>query len=222
MKKWSLIVALLYGAMLFVLFVPLAYFAFAPSPKLSGFVESLSRPKSWTIFFQLGPWTIFFIIVTAQFALLRTPVAIARGKPVAQMSIWITVVTAALMMGLLVLGGGLSAWESMTNAEGTSGLWLAVLCSLASWIFWIFYFRKIISNGRDMPKLQKCMWKGSILELLVAVPTHVVARQRDYCCAGCATFVGLVCGLSVMLFAFGPGIYFLFIERWKRLHPQPK
>ena len=29
-------------------------------------------------------------------------------------------------------------------------------------------------------------------------------------------------GVSVMLFAFGPAVFFLFVERWKRLHPTPR
>jgi hypothetical protein len=68
-------------------------------------------------------------------------------------------------------------------------------------------------------RLCKSLLKGSILELLVAVPTHIVARCRDYCCAGAMTFVGLTLGMSVMLFSFGPGIFFLFAARWRRLHP---
>jgi hypothetical protein len=27
--------------------------------------------------------------------------------------------------------------------------------------------------------------------------------------------------VAVMLFAFGPAVYFLFVARWKQLHPQP-
>ena len=29
----------------------------------------------------------------------------------------------------------------------------------------------------------------------------------------------LVLGISVMLFSFGPSVFFLFAARWKRLHP---
>ncbi len=42
----------------------------------------------------------------------------------------------------------------------------------------------------------------SILEMLSAVTTHVMARCRDCCCAGFMTFVGLTMGVSVMLFSF--------------------
>ena len=48
------------------------------------------------------------------------------------------------------------------------------------------------------------IFQGSVLELMIAVPTHIVARYRDYCCAGAMTFIGLTMGSSVMLFAFGP------------------
>ena len=54
----------------------------------------------------------------------------------------------------------------------------------------------------------RALLKGSVLELLVAVPTHVVARYRDYCCAGFLTFIGLTMGVSVMLFAYGPAVFF--------------
>jgi hypothetical protein len=55
---------------------------------------------------------------------------------------------------------------------------------------------------------------GSILELLVAVPTHVYSRAKDHCCGGYATIWGIGVGISVMLFAFGPGVFFLFVRRW--------
>jgi hypothetical protein len=66
----------------------------------------------------------------------------------------------------------------------------------------------------------RLLLKGSILELLIAVPTHIIARYRDYCCAGFMTFIGLTMGISVMLFSFGPAVFFLYVERWKRLHPK--
>jgi hypothetical protein len=58
--------------------------------------------------------------------------------------------------------------------------------------------------------------RGSILELLIAVPSHVIVRQRDDCCAPFATFWGIVTGISVMLISFGPGVLFLFAARIRR------
>jgi hypothetical protein len=47
----------------------------------------------------------------------------------------------------------------------------------------------------------------------------VVARHRDYCCAGFSTFAGIASGLAVLLFAFGPGVFLLYFARWKQLRP---
>ena len=57
--------------------------------------------------------------------------------------------------------------------------------------------------------------KGSILEMVVAVPSHIIARQRGDCCAPGMTLIGLATGLSVALMAFGPGVFLLFAKRIK-------
>ena len=77
------------------------------------------------------------------------------------------------------------------------------------------------ANPADFVSQQcRLLLKGSILELLIAVPTHLLARSRDYCGAGFMTFVGITLGIAVMLFSFGPAVFFLFVDRWKRLHPE--
>jgi len=65
------------------------------------------------------------------------------------------------------------------------------------------------------------MLRGSIIELLIAVPTHIVSRSRDYCGGGFMTFIGLTLGISVMLFSYGPAVFFSYVDRWRRLHPAP-
>lgn len=213
MKNWSLIVALLYGLILVVLMFPLATVAFAPkTPTISDLSEAL---------YQWQTWLILALMISAQFALLRIPVARSMGRPVAQRSVWATILAASFMMGLLMLGAVASLHEFFTRLEGASGFLPAFICGLMSWLFWAIYFHRSLSSIQHTSAIQKYLWGGSILELLVAVPTHIIARQRDYCCAGIMTFVGLSCGLAVMLFAFGPALYVLFSERWKRLHPQP-
>jgi hypothetical protein len=94
--------------------------------------------------------------------------------------------------------------------------------ALLTWCLWSLIFYRLGRKqepGDFMQRQSKALLRGSILELLVAVPTHIVARNRDYCCAGFMTFVGLAMGLSVMLFSFGPAVFFLFVARWRRLHP---
>jgi hypothetical protein len=128
------------------------------------------------------------------------------------------------MMGVLGTGVAVSINEVIRkeNVDSISAaLPWGVLLGL--WALWTVVFYRI---NRDAPAMdvvtRQCRYllKGSILELLVAVPTHIVARMRDYCCAGFWTFLGIAFGVAVMLFSFGPGVFFLFAARWKRLHPQ--
>ena len=104
--------------------------------------------------------------------------------------------------------------------------WFTVLFILALvgilWIGWsVLFFRGSRDDDPDSLSRRAVRWllRGSILELLVAVPTHVVVRHRGDCCAPYATFWGIVCGLTVMLISFGPGVFFLFVARARRLKP---
>ncbi len=153
MKKWSLIVAGLYGLVFLFLIGPLAWIAFVPKhPDLS---DSNKALLSWQL------WAIVAVMVGAQFALLRIPVQVANGRPVAQRSIWATIIAAAFMMGLLVLGAAASIYEFLTKLEGDNGLWLAVALALASWIFWAIYFHRSTKDDaaeKKMTRFRLYMW----------------------------------------------------------------
>src|SRR6266853_972214 len=90
------------------------------------------------------------------------------------------------------------------------------------WLVWAMVFY-LFARGDDSNSLVKrtTRWllRGSILELLVAVPSHIIVRNRNDCCAPMGTFWGITTGLSIMLLCFGPGVFFLFVERCGRLRP---
>jgi len=94
---------------------------------------------------------------------------------------------------------------------------------LIFWLIWAVIFRRATQSDEPaalMQRLKRWLLRGSILELLVAVPSHVIVRRRDDCCAPAGTFWGIATGISVMLLCFGPGVFFLFVERCKRLQPK--
>ena len=106
---------------------------------------------------------------------------------------------------------------------GIGAFFTGLLTLFVFWLIWMIIFRRAASKGDPHSLVKRTMrWllRGSILELLVAVPSHVIVRRRGDCCAPVITFWGIATGISVMLLCFGPGVFFLFVERFRRLKPK--
>lgn len=89
---------------------------------------------------------------------------------------------------------------------------------MVAWLFWglVFYsFAKADGEEALVRRTVRWLLAGSILELLIAVPSHIIIRQRDDCCAPIASFWGIVTGICVMLMSFGPGVLFLYARRMR-------
>ncbi len=91
---------------------------------------------------------------------------------------------------------------------------------LAVWGLVFNHYAKTDDESALLARLTRWLLRGSILELMVAVPSHVIVRRRDDCCAPLGTFWGIATGISVMLLCFGPGVYFLFVKRMKQMQPK--
>jgi len=216
MKRWALVVAGLYGLILAALTLPVIAVAFVGEVE---FAELAKVYGCWPY------WLWLIVMMVSQAALLCVPVRVASRRPVSRSSLLPTVLAAGLMMGSLMAGAMFSIYEFVfyDQDNGNWIVWCAIGVAVLTWGIWTVVFCRMGRSGSptDMITRQcRLLLKGSILELLIAVPTHVVARYRDYCCAGFMTFIGLTLGIAVMLFAYGPAVYFLFVERWRRLHPR--
>jgi hypothetical protein len=215
MKHWAMVVAVLYGALLVVLTVPATMLAFAPKVVAT---EAAKVFETW------GFWTWIPVMLISQFAFLAVPVRVASRRPMTRKPLWLTVLAGGLMAGGLAMGACYSIFEFIyADKPGGDWLgWLGIGLIFVVWLVWaVVFFRwgRKVAPEDVVSRQRRWLLNGSILELLIAVPTHIVARCRDYCCAGFMTFLGLTMGISVMLFSFGPAVFFLFVERWKRLHP---
>ena len=232
MKRFAVIVLLLYGVILLVLTVPVAMAAFYPQMSYYNAIQAFESLR-YSVPFAAG--------LICQAALLGIPIETGSKRPVRKRSIIYSVIAIGFAMTWLVLGIFAAITETVAKSpEPAAWLivgatfsdtqeWLAkppfqiyIASFIAVWLIWgtVFYrWSKKYEPRNFVERKCRLMFRGSVLELLVAVPTHILARSRDYCCAGMSTFIGIVVGITVMLLSFGPGVYFLFLDRWRKLHP---
>lgn len=240
MKRWALLTVGLYMLILLALAGPV--FCLSMADDISGIwsilskvydirlgisATSMSKSDRW-IGFVCSPYIWAGVMGLAQAALLAVPVRFASRKPVTtRWLIWPALAALAMLL-LLTAAMLLGAVETADNTPSLSDptVMIAVACGVgAVWSIWAFLFAfYTIRGGRAnfMTRLTRSLVAGSILELLVAVPAHVLARTRNYCCAGFGTFWGIAAGVSVMLFAFGPAVFVLFARRYGDLRRPPK
>ncbi len=98
-----------------------------------------------------------------------------------------------------------------------SGIGTFIAIFWLPWTLVFLHFAKTNDSASLLKRMTRWLLRGSILEFLVALPSHIIVRRRDDCCAPMATFWGITMGISVMLLCFGPGVFFLFVERFGRL-----
>jgi len=168
------------------------------------------------------------------------PINIAEKRQPARRNLKIPIIVGGFFLGLLVFSGVLSllcaiygdnvppyynlGYDLGGSDNNAIGALLTALVSLLFfWLIWLIIFRRTAAKDEPDALVKRSMrWllRGSILELLIAVPSHVIVRRRGDCCAPVGTFWGIATGISIMLLCFGPGVFFLFVERFQRLKPK--
>jgi hypothetical protein len=217
---WAVVVACLYLLILISLTCPVIALALYPQMKVT---------EAAGIYLWWPYWLWVAVMFICQLVLVVVPVRLASRRPVARRPLIIPVLASGLMMVILVVAALLTLLElqwlvgrPQLFAGWESTLLLALPCVLwVGWALFFYYLSRRQSVEGAMATQSSTLLTGSILELLVAIPTHIAARNRGECCAGISSFFGLTLGMSVMLFAFGPAVFFLFLARWRRLRSRP-
>jgi len=237
MKRWAFLTVLLYALVLVLLTVPAIWITFNGwSAKGVSLQEAAGIFKYWTY------WLWLAALLAGQALLLLLPINLAERRLPARRPLKVPVIVTALFLANLCFAGLVSILFLYFKEDGTNffGYFLpftasqvspsdfqtefgAVITGLAFWIIWAVIFRSFArSDNPDalLKRITRWLLRGSILELLVAVPSHIIVRRRGDCCAPLGTFWGIATGISIMLLCFGPGVFFLFVERCRRLKPQ--
>ncbi|MGA2242764.1 MAG: hypothetical protein ABSH11_12135 [Verrucomicrobiota bacterium] len=243
MKRWAALIVLLYAVALLLLTAPVLLIAFG------GWAKNgvMGLPDALKIYLNWGYWLWLAVLVAGQALLLLLPIRIAERRLPARRPLKVPVIVTGLFLanlfsaGLatllctafrengLIEGGGLEIFQFLnpfptSRADSDWSLIWGMLTTLVLfWVVWVVIFRNFTkSDDPDslLKRITRWLLRGSILELLVAVPSHVFVRRRGDCCAPVGTFWGIATGISVMLLCFGPGVFFLFVERFERLKPR--
>jgi hypothetical protein len=230
--RWPFVTIVLYGTFFVLVVVPALWgvFAWLGHEDQMDFSE-IPEVYQWLYSGQSGAWIFWLVFagaIASQACLLIIPVRITHERPKPRRGIWLTAIGAGFLLSLLVLGmlfGILSAITGDGWLEYAG--WPLLGALVGNWLVWMIVFR-LFARKTDPQnfhrRVVKWLMRGSILELLIAVPSHIIVRHKDVCCAHMSTAAGLATGLAVMFFAFGPGIYYLYAERIKSKKPstQPK
>src|SRR4051812_32961299 len=158
------------------------------------------------------------LLVLCEMALLFVPVRVASRRPVTRRSLWLPLLGSGCLAALLGFGASVALAEYAKLDKSVP--WVIVGTAGAVWLAWTLVFWMMAhrtSPDAVATKLHRWLLAGSVLELLVAVPTHLVVRRRTECCAGLGTAIGIGAGILVMLLAFGPSVGFLYYRRWKQI-----
>ncbi len=250
MKRWAALTVLLYALALLLLTVPVIATAFGGWGKTGSGIGWLAASKTyanlgyWLWLAVLVGGQALLLLLPIRIAERRLPARRPLKLPVIVTVFFLANLCFAGFFSLLCAifkdnAFGVFALPDLflklanalyhnpaTNVSAPAWQSVLSICVLvlAFWLIWSIIFRRATQSDEPdalVKRITRWLLRGSILELLVAVPSHVIVRRRDDCCAPVGTFWGIATGISIMLLCFGPGVFFLFVERIQRLKPKP-
>jgi hypothetical protein len=214
MRKWGIVITVFYALIILVLIVPGTMF-------LTGYNNS-----SWQDFFQglgetygaWGFWVLAGAILASQALLLFLSVDTSQKRLKPRAHILVSCSVAAFLTALLTtavtwsLGVAIRGDKFSIRFLGKEVDILAFWGAL--WVLWGIVFYLYSRNSiAVVSRLISWLLKGSVLELLIVVPCHVIVRRRDDCSAPLATSFGIATGIAIMLLSFGPSVLVLYKKR---------
>lgn len=215
MRKWGLVVTLFYSLILLCLVVPGAILIVRGGyPAWPGFENDLREVLSGWL-----AWIPIAALIASQALLLFLSVDTSQKRLTPRAHILVSCSVAGLLTAFLVSAAiwslgfairGDGFWESLFDRERNILLFWAGL-----WLVWGVIFYLYFRGSSDaVSRVLSGLLRGSVLELLVAVPCHVIVRRRHDCSAPMVTSFGIATGVAIMLLSFGPSVFFLFRKRF--------
>jgi hypothetical protein len=213
MRKWGTIVSLVYAVIVLGLLAP------------GMVVLAGGFPQSGSIFKDMGDlysvWIVWFpvaAVLCGQVALLFLSADTSQKRLKPRAHIMVSYTVTAMLFALLTFATLSSLGAAVYSDKFIDRFWPTETYVIVAWaILWLLwggvFFLFFRNSSVATTRLVSWLLKGSVLELLIAVPCHVIVRRRQDCSAPVATSFGIATGVAVMLLSFGPGILLLFKKR---------
>ncbi len=211
MRKWGIIISVFYALILLGLIVPAVLFSsgrdFDNWAKFLGGIRETYQ--DWFFWLPAG------VILLSQAFLLFLSVDTSQKRLKPRTHILVSVTVGAILTALLSsaviwsLGfaiRGENFWDKFFDKPTNLLFFWGALWVLWAILFY-FYFR---NSSAVVTRLISWLLKGSVLELLIVVPCHIIVRRRHDCSAPIATSFGIATGIAIMLLSFGPSVLFLY------------
>ncbi len=220
MRKWGILISVFYVLILLFLLVPILGYVLGDDLGIE-FDSAVWFLQQWA--FDSASWRGIFlclvILVAAQVLLLFVSVDTSFRRQRPRRHINVSIATVVLAVGLLSSMAIFSISVAIAGDDLLGGLeeqWVNYFLALlaGSWLIWglVFYYYKADTSDK-VSWMTRWLIKGSILELLIAVPCHIIVRSRGDCSAPLVSGLGIATGIAVMLLAFGPAVLLLYQKR---------
>ena len=211
MRRWGIAITFFYALVVAGLLLPALYVLTS---------ESWPSLKIWyNLYSSWGLWIWIGILVGGQALLLFLSVDASHRRLKPRQHVLVSVSLAGLFIALLTI----ATLSSVTAAVFLEDKYPALVKSIhrdvltwwmGFWLFWTgFFYLYLRDSFRLVDRLATWLLRGSVLELLIVIPCHLIVRQREECTSPMVTSFGIVTGIAVMLMAFGPGVLLLYKKR---------
>jgi hypothetical protein len=211
MRRWGMVISAFYALILLVLLLPV-FLLLAQSQyySLSQFLSDLAETYGvWET------WVVLAVLCSGQALLLFLSVDTTQRRLKPRAHIFLTCLAASSLTAVLtfaVIGAIGVAVQGDKFGEGSFANPFIFFGGL--WVVWGVLFYLYLRNSSEIINhIVSWLLKGSILEMLVAIPCHIIVRRRHECSAPAVTSFGIVTGIAIMLISFGPSVLFLYKKR---------
>lgn len=156
------------------------------------------------------------IIIAAQAFFVLGAGTMQLCRPIDKRRIVIPILFAAAAFTLLLFGLGLALTELFyLDKQIDLGPWVFFGMLAACWLAWgvlLWVYTRRWTRWQFLFRLSAALLAGSLAELIAVVPAHIIVSRRPGCLVGLSTALGIIAGLNVMFFSFGPAVVLLCLR----------